>query len=213
MRLLLLACALSCVLPGLAAAGDGFLPLFNGRDLDGWFVVNRQGPGFLVEDGLLVCPREGGQKLMTAKQYANFVLRFDFRMEPDGNNGIGIRAPRDGHTSTKGIEIQILHEGPRYSREKLRPEQLHGSIYDVVPARSGYLKPPGEWNSQEILADGSHVRVTLNGAVILDFDLALIQEPTVLAKHPGLRNRIGHIALLGHQSRIEFREILIRELP
>lgn len=211
MRLLLVA----SLFAGLwsAPAEDGFTDLFNGRDLSGWFVVNRMGPGFLVENGLIVCPADGGQKLMTGKQYANFVFRFDFRMEPDGNNGIGIRAPRDGHTSTKGMEIQILHEGPRYSKERLRPEQLHGSIYDVVPARTGFLEPPGEWNSQEILADGSHIRVTLNGAVILDFDLDLIREPEVLKKHPGLRNKSGHIALLGHQSRIEFRNLRIRELP
>jgi hypothetical protein len=197
----------------LASAEEGFTALFNGRDLAGWFVVNRQGPGFVVEDGLLVCPKDGGQKLMTERQYANFILRFDFRMEPDGNNGIGIRAPREGHTASKGMEIQILHEGPRYSRERLRPEQLHGSIYNVVPARTGFLKPPGEWNTQEILANGSHIRVTLNGAVILDYDLALIQEEAVLAKHPGLRNTRGHIALLGHQSRIEFRDVRLRELP
>lgn len=196
-----------------ARAEEGFTELFNGRDLTGWFVVNRMGPGFLAQDGSIVCPAEGGQKLMTEKQYANFVFRFDFRMEPDGNNGIGIRAPREGHTSTKGMEIQILHEGPRYSKEHLRPEQLHGSIYDVVPARTGFLKPPGEWNSQEILADGPHVRVTLNGVVILDYSLDLIQEPDVLKKHPGLRNKSGHIALLGHQSRIEFRNLRVRELP
>ena len=126
MRLLLTAMLSACVWS--APVEDGFKELFNGRDLNGWFVVNRMGPGFLAENGLIVCPTEGGQKLMTEKQYANFVFRFDFRMEPDGNNGIGIRAPREGHTSTKGMEIQILHEGPRYSKERLRPEQLHGSI-------------------------------------------------------------------------------------
>lgn len=205
--------SLYCACLWSTPAEEGFVDLFNGQDLSGWFVVNRMGPGFLVENGLIVCPTEGGQKLMTAKQYANFVFRFDFRMEPDGNNGIGIRAPREGHTSTKGMEIQILHQGPRYSKERLRPEQLHGSIYDVVPARTGFLKPPGEWNSQEILADGPHVRVTLNGVVILDFNLELVREPEILEKHPGLRNKTGHIALLGHQSRIEFRNPRIRELP
>lgn len=209
MRLL----AFVLLLSAAALAEDGFVPLFNGKDLSGWFIVNRQGPGFVVENGLLVCPKEGGQKLMTEKQYANFVFRFEFRLEPDGNNGIGIRAPREGHTSTKGMEIQILDQtGPVYSRQKLRPEQYHGSIYDVVPARTGFLNKPGEWNEQEILADGPRIRVTLNGAVIVDFDLNLIREPDVLAKHPGLKNTTGHIVLLGHQSRIEFRNVRIREL-
>lgn len=202
-------------LPLLAqTAEDGFVPLFNGKNLGGWFIEHQIGPGFLVEDGVLVCPADGGEKLMTEKQYANFILRFEFRLEPDSNNGIGIRAPRQGHTATQGIEIQILDQsGPKYKPVKLRPEQYHGAIYDVIPARTGFLKKPGEWNFQEITADGRRIRVRLNGVLILDADLDMVQEPEVLAKHPGLARRNGHIALLGHGSRTEFRNIRIRELP
>lgn len=211
------ACAIS-FLAALAAAPlfaseDSFVPLFNGRNLDGWFIVNRMGRGFLVEDGLLVCPPDGGQKLMTEREYADFVLRFSFRLEPDSNNGIGIRAPREGHTATQGMEIQILDQsGPTYGPMKLRPEQYHGSIYDVIPARTGFLKPPGQWNDEEISADGRHIRVTLNGAIILDADLDTVREPATLAKHPGLARRSGHIVLLGHGSRVDFRNIRIRTL-
>ncbi|HYO80297.1 MAG TPA: DUF1080 domain-containing protein [Bryobacteraceae bacterium] len=197
----------------LCSAAD-FQPLFDGKTLSGWFVVNKQGPGFLVQDGKIVCPVEGGQKLMTEKQYANFVLRFDFKLQVDGNNGIGIRAPRDGHTATQGMEIQILDQsGPQYGPMKLRPEQYHGSVYDVWPARTGFLKKPGEWNQQEIEADGRRIRVRLNGALILDVDLDAIQEPEVLKKHPGLQRKTGHIALLGHGSHVEFRNLALRELP
>lgn len=63
------------------------------------------------------------------------------------------------------------------------------------------------------MADGSRIRITLNGVVIVDFDLALVKEPEVLKKHPGLRNKSGHVALLGHRSLAEFRNIRIRELP
>ncbi|MCC6859608.1 MAG: DUF1080 domain-containing protein [Bryobacterales bacterium] len=196
------------------AQTDGFSPLFDGQSLNGWFIVNRMGPGFLVENGLLVCPREGGQKLMTEKEYANFVLRFEFRLEPDSNNGIGIRAPREGHTATQGMEIQILDQsGPLYGPMKLRPEQYHGSVYDVIPARTGFLRKPGQWNEQEITADGRHITVRLNGATILDAVLDMVREPDVLKKHPGLARRSGHIALLGHGSRTEFRNLRIRVLP
>jgi 3-keto-disaccharide hydrolase len=199
---------------GHAFAEDGFVPLFDGKSLDGWFVVNKKGPGFVVKDGLLVCPVEAGQKLLTNKQYADFVFRFEFKLQPDGNNGIGVRAPRDGHTSTKGIEIQILDQtGPKYSEMKLRPEQYHGSVYDVIPARSGFLHEPGEWNEQEILADGRHMKITLNGTVILDANLDMVQEPEVLKKHPGLARTEGHIILLGHGSHVEFRNLRLKELP
>ena len=210
----LLICFLICGAAAAQSDETGFVPLFDGRSLDGWFIVNRMGPGFLVEDGVLVCPREGGQKLMTEKQYSNFVFRFEFRLEPDANNGIGIRAPRKAHTATQGMEIQILDDdGPAYSMANLRSDQYHGSIYDVLPARRGFLKRPGEWNRQEISAIGRRVTVRLNGETILDADLDSIRDPQVLAKHPGLGRTSGHIALLGHQSRIEFRNLRVKELP
>ena len=88
-----------------------------------------------------------------------------------------------------------------------------GSIYDVVPARTGYQKPAGQWNEEEIVADGSHIRVTLNGAVIIDFDLNLVREPAVLKKHPGLRRSGGYVGFLGHKTRVDFRNIRIKTLP
>jgi hypothetical protein len=86
-------------------------------------------------------------------------------------------------------------------------------LYDVWPARSGFLKKPGEWNTQEIEADGRHIRVRLNGVLILDVDLDHVREPEILKKHPGLQRKSGHIALLGHGSHVEFRNLEIRELP
>ena len=153
----------------LAVAADepGFVPVFNGKDLSGWTIRGQFGPGYVVEDGKIVCPVDGGGNLFTEKEYANFVLRFEFRLEEGSNNGIGIRAPYEGDAAYKGMEIQILdHDAPVY-RGKLRPAQYHGSIYDVVAAKTGYLKPTGEWNFEEIIADGRHIKVTLNGTVIV----------------------------------------------
>ncbi len=196
------------------AAEDGFVSLFDGKTLNGWFIVNKMGPGFVVKDGKIVCPLDGGQKLMTEKEYANFVLRLEYKLEADSNNGIGIRAPKNGHTSTLGMEIQILDQtGPKYGPMKLHPEQYHGSIYDVWPARTGFLKKPGEWNEQEIRADGRRITIRLNGALILDANLDDVKEPAVLKKHPGLARKSGHIVLLGHQAYVEFRNLRIQELP
>ena len=172
------------------------------------------GPGFLVRDGMIVCPYEGGQKLMTEKEYANFVLRLEYKLQEDGNNGIGIRAPRDGQTSVHGMEIQILDQsGPKYKPMKLKPEQYNGSIYGVFPARTGFLRKPGEWNEQEIRADGRRITITLNGVIVLNADLDDVREPEVLKAHPGLARKSGHIVLLGHQAHVEFRNIRIKELP
>jgi len=190
-----------------------FKPLFDGKSLDGWTLVNKQGPGYVVEDGVLVCPAHGGGNLFTQREYANFVLRFEFRLEPGGNNGVGIRSPLEGDPAYVAMEIQILDDEAEQYAGKLQPWQYHGSIYGVVPAKRGYTKPAGEWNSEEILCDGRHVRVTLNGEVIVDANLDDVKDPDVLAKHPGLARTSGHIGFLGHGTRVEFRNIRLKELP
>ena len=188
---------------------EGFVPLFNGKNLDGWQVV--RGKPYVVEDGKLICPARGGGALYTVRQYRDFILRFEFKLTPGANNGVAIRAPIRGNPAYAGMEIQILDDySPRY--RNLRPAQYHGSIYDLVPAKRGALKRPGEWNQEEIAVRGSHVTVKLNGRVIVDADLSEIKDPKVLKRHPGLRRRKGHIGFLGHGTRVEFRNIRIKVL-
>ncbi|HEY6391787.1 MAG TPA: DUF1080 domain-containing protein [Bryobacteraceae bacterium] len=196
----------------LAADDPAFTPIFNGKDLTGWTIRGQYGPGYIVENGMIVCPSDGGGNLFTVKEYSNFILRFEFRLQEASNNGIGIRAPYEGDAAYTGMEIQILdHDAPVY-RGKLKPAQYHGSIYDVVPAKTGYLKKTGEWNQEEIVADGRHIQVTLNGTVIVDANLDDVKDPAVLQKHPGLARTTGHIGLLGHHSRVEFRNIQVAQL-
>src|SRR5204862_7244111 len=108
-----------------------------------------------------------------------------------------IRAPLEGNAAYNGMEIQILDDsGSKYTH--LRPAQYCGSIYDVVPAERGHLKPVGEWNEEEITADGPHIVVKLNGAKIVDADLDKLDPAQVPAKHVGLHNKSGHIGFLGH---------------
>lgn len=205
--------ALPLVAVCAAAAEPGFVSLFDGKTLDGWKIVGQKGSGYVVENGLLVCPADGGGNLFTIKEYANFILRFEFRLFEGSNNGIGIRAPYEGDAAYKGMEIQILDDGaPRY-QGRLRPAQYHGSIYDVIPAKHGFKKPTGEWNQEEITAKGRQITVVLNGNTIVDADLDTVRDPAVLAKHPGLARASGHIGLLGHGTRVEFRNFRIQELP
>ena len=190
-----------------------FVALFDGKSLNGWKLIHGHGPGYVVKDGVLVCPADGGGNLFTEKEYSNFVFRFEFKTEPGANNGVGIRAPLEGDAAYQGMEIQILDDGHERYKGKIRSEQHHGSIYDVIPARTGFLKPAGEWNEEEIMAQGSHIRVTLNGVIILDADLNNVREEATLKKHPGLKNKSGHIGFLGHGSLVEFRNIRIKALP
>jgi hypothetical protein len=190
----------------------GFSALFDGKSLNGWKLVRGHGPGYIVKDGILVCPVDGGGNLFTEKEYSNFVFRFEFKTEPGGNNGVGIRAPLEGDAAYVGMEIQILDDGHERYKGKIKSEQHHGSIYDVIPARTGFLKPAGEWNEEEIMAQGNHIRVTLNGVIIVDADLNNVREEATLKKHPGLKNKSGRIGFLGHGSLVEFRNIRIKAL-
>jgi len=194
-------------------AEPGFVSLFDGKTLAGWQIVGQKGSGYAVENDLLVCPADGGGNLFTTREYADFVLRFEFRLFEGSNNGIGIRAPLEGDAAYAGMEIQILDDGAARYQGKLKPAQYHGSIYDVVPAKQGFKKPTGEWNSEEITAKGRLVTVVLNGTVIVDANLDSVRDPAILKKHPGLARGSGHIGLLGHGTRVEFRNFRIRELP
>ena len=152
------------------AAEEGFTQIFNGKNLDGWKLVGGRGPGYVVQDETIICPANGGANLFTEKEYSNFILRFDVKLTPAANNGVGIRAPYEGDAAYMGMEIQVL-DNEHKVYEKLQPWQYHGSVYGIFPAKRGFQKAPGEWNTEEIKADGRHITVTLNGTVIVDEDL------------------------------------------
>ena len=189
---------------------DGFAPLFNGRDLTGWTGDIK---GYKVEDGKIVVSPEASDNLYTAREFKDFVFRFEFKLTPGANNGIGIRAPLTGDAAYVGMEIQVLDDSAEAYRN-LQPYQYHGSIYGVVPARRGAQKPVGEWNAEEIAVKGRRVTVILNGTTIVDADIdqASAGGTADHREHPGLRNETGHIGFLGHGSRVEFRNIRVRDL-
>jgi len=187
---------------------EGFTPLFNGRDLTGWTGDLK---GYRAADGVIAVLPEASGNLYTEKEYRDFIFRFDFRLTPGANNGIGIRAPLAGDAAYVGMEIQVLDDSAEVYKT-LQPYQYHGSIYGVVPAKRGHQRPVGEWNSEEIEVRGRRVKVTLNGTVIVDADLDEASSGGTIDKrdHPGLKSETGHIGFLGHGSKVEFRNLRIR---
>lgn len=196
--------------PRTEKSEEGFVPLFNGRDLAGWTGDLR---GYAVEDGAIVVKPESSGNLYTEGEYDDFVLRFEFKLTPGANNGLGIRTPLEGDAAYVGMEIQILDDSAEQYRD-LKPYQFHGSIYGVVPARRGFQKPVGEWNEEEIIVQGRKVKVVLNGTTIVEADLDEASMPRTIdgRDHPGLQRTSGHISFCGHGSRVVFRNIRIRAL-
>ncbi|MEY3647787.1 MAG: hypothetical protein RLZ13_672 [Bacteroidota bacterium] len=208
-----LALFFSLSVSSLQAQQEGFLPLFDGQSLTGW-VGNKS--SYLVKDGMIVIEPQGGGggNLYTEKEYGNFILRFEFQLTPGANNGLGIHAPLEGDAAYVGKELQILdNEATKYA--SLQPYQYHGSVYGVIPAKRGYLRPTGEWNQQEVRVQHPYITVVLNGEVILEGNYLEASKNGTLDKkeHPGLQRSRGHIGFLGHGDVVRFRSIYIKELP
>ena len=179
--------------PDGAKAEAGFVAIFDGKTLDGWRGATK---GYTAEDGMLVCQKKGGGNLFTVKEFGDFAFRFEFKLEPGGNNGVSVR----------GHEIQILDDYAR-QHEHIKPCQYHGSIYCCVPAKRGHTKPAGQWNTEEIECKGSHWKVTVNDVVIVDVDLTTVPGQEALAKRTK-----GPLGFLGHSSRVEFRNLRVKDL-
>ncbi|MDR2119906.1 MAG: DUF1080 domain-containing protein [Tannerella sp.] len=191
---------------------EGFKVLFDGTNMHEWtgnLVDYKMADGCIVVD-----PTSSfGGNLYTKEEYADFIFRFEFQLTPTANNGLGIRTPMEGDAAYVGMELQILdNEHPVY--RNLEKYQYHGSVYGIIPAKRGYLKPTGEWNVQEVTADGNHIKVILNGTVILDGDIgeATKNGTPDHKEHPGLFNKSGHIGFLGHGSPLKFRNIRVKRL-
>ncbi len=191
---------------------EGFTALFNGKNLNGW-IGNKT--DYLVEEGnMVIRPEKGGHgNLYTEKEYSDFVYRFEFKLTPGANNGLGIRTPKEGDAAYVGMELQILdNTAPIYAN--LKEYQYHGSVYGVIPSKRGFLKPVGEWNTEEVIVKGSRVTVILNGVTITDGDIkkASLNGTLDHKNHSGLQRKKGHIAFLGHGSLVWFRNIRIKNL-
>lgn len=192
-----------------AKGGDGFKSIFNGKDLSGW-----AGPvdNYEIKNGAVVCKPGKGGTIYFDEEYADFTARMEFQLPPGGNNGLAIRYPGKGDTAYVGMcELQVLdNEHPKYA--KLDARQYHGSAYGMAAAQRGHLRPTGEWNFQEVTVMGSKIKVELNGAIILDADLATAKDFMANSPHPGKDRPSGFFGFAGHSDPVAFRNVSIKKL-
>ena len=190
---------------------QGYTLLYDGTDLNQWMGNTT---GYVSEEGAIVVhPELAGGNLYTKEEFADFSYRFEFQLTPGANNGIGIRAPLEGDAAYAGMEIQVLDsEHPIY--QNLQVYQYHGSVYGVIPAKRGFLKPTGEWNQEEIIAKGNKIKVILNGETIVDGDIKQASKNGTIdhKDHPGLLRTSGHIGFLGHGDVVRFKNIRVKRL-
>ncbi len=204
--------ALEPAIGRLLGVANGWTALLNGKDLAGWEPVGGKS-SWQVKNGILFTEGEGGSWLSTAREYGDFDLSLEFKVPKGGNSGVFIHAPREGNPAFEGSEIQVLDDYDDQYKD-LKPYQFCGSVYWTIPATPRVTKHFGEWQKMEIHCQGTKVTVTLNGTKVVDGDLNdhLDTMNEKGHEHPGLKRTSGFIGLQDHSSRLDYRNILIREI-
>jgi hypothetical protein len=204
-----------------AQKGPGpWTSLFDGKSVQGWHNYDTPGKpvaGWTAENGLLVRSGAGGD-LTTDKQYANFELELEWKVEKGGNSGVIYRIDHRGEKSyVSGPEMQILDDAVH--RDGQNPLTSAGANYALHPAIPGLNKGANEWNSVRLVVNGTHVEHWLNGKQVVAYELGSADWETrrkaskfANAEMYGRAAR-GHIALQDHGDRVYFRNVRIRELP
>lgn len=178
----------------------GFISLFNGKNLDGWTLMGNNTNGFRVVNGMIEYAEQGGGGLQTRDRYDNFILRYEYKIGDNCNNGVHLRTPRSNRASKVGFEIQMFGD------HDIAPNKNStGSVYDVIAPTMNPSKPAGEWNTVEIMAMGSLLRVTMNGHVVQNIDF----DDTEELKY---RLRDGFIRITDHNDYVAWRNIRIKRL-
>ena len=188
---------------------DGFVTLYNGKDLTGW---KTNGNWIPQKDGsLLIQPRKGEKGwqrydayLTSEKKYKDFILQVDYKYPKGGNSGVYFRIGNPKDPVKTGIECQILDSFGKPD-DKMGHHD-HGGIIRTVGASKNMSKKPGEWNKMVVTCKGHHLQVNLNGEDIVDIQL----DKTPVKDRP----LEGYISLQDHgePNNLHFRNIRIKEL-
>jgi len=206
--------------PGEAA--EGFQPLFDGKTLAGWrtYKAAEPKPQWQVVDGAITLTAGGGGDLITKEQFADFELRWEWKIAAEGNSGVMWRVAETREAASRtGPEYQLLDPASKgkYLGE-VQKGNVGGALYDLVPAEPARSKPAGAWNESRLVVRGGRFELHLNGAKTAEVDLASEAWRKMLggskfatwprfAKEPK-----GHLCLQDHGNPVSFRRLRIKTL-
>ena len=218
--LLALGTTVNAQMPSLNAKekAEGWKLLFDGKSLAGWRSYKSTTPptGWRAVNGELVRDGEGGD-LMTADQYGDFDLRFEWKITENGNSGIIYRiATTEEFPWQTGPEYQILHNAGH--RDGKNPMTSAASNYAVNPPTRDLTKPVGEWNEGRLVARGNIVEHWINGQKVVEYEIGSADwlARVAASKFAKLKDygriKRGYIALQDHGNVVHYRNIKIRSL-
>lgn len=197
---------LSTALPAAdSTTQDGFVPMFDGKTLDGWKTT---GNWIVEEDGSVSLhprPGESGWQrydayLTTERKYKDFVIDLEFKIEKTGNSGVFLRVGDPLSQVDTGFEVQILDT---HGKPNPGHHDCGGVIRTAGPSKN-MAKPAGQWNRYTITCDGNHLIVVLNGEQIHDLEL----DKTPMKDRPAE----GYIGFQDEAKRVWYRNVRIKEL-
>lgn len=194
---------------------DGWVLLFDGKDLGGWKNNDSKPVGAKIEDGAINVHDTGGYLLVYDQPFDDFVFKCDVKMSPpECNSGVFVRTGDLADPVNTGLEAQV-YDGDI--------DALHdfGSIYDLVGAAKDATKGEGEWNELEIRCDGPQVSVKVNGEEVAKLNCDELDKP-------GLRGdgtphkfvgkaikdfpRSGYIGLQDHGHDVWYKNLKLKKL-
>jgi hypothetical protein len=184
---------------------EGWVQLFNGKDLTGWKTHPDDKAEWKVEDGVIVGTGTAGHLFSERGDYQNFRYRVEAQISDKGNSGQYFRT-QYAKAFPPGYEAQINSTGAdKIKTGSLYPafnRQLKGEALDKLLILDQLVKP-GEWFTQEVIADGNHIIIKVNGKTTVD----TIDEKNTYTK--------GHFAIQQHDpgSVVKVRKIEVKELP
>lgn len=210
-------------------ADDGFVSLFDGKSFAGWHSFNRTGVGkaWKVEDGCIRLDASNkagwqaadGGDIVTDEVFENFHLQLEWKVAPKGNSGIIFyvqESPEYKHTWLTGPEMQVL-DNNGHPDAKIHKHRA-GDLYDLIACSQETVKPAGEWNKAEIIANKGSLEFLLNGVSVVktsygDDAWRQLVAGSKFKSMPGFGSfNKGKIALQDHGDDVWYRNIRIRKL-
>ncbi len=199
----------------------GWTVLFDGKSNAAWRGYNKPdfpASGWVVENGVLksIAKMKDVPDLVTRQKFKDFDLELEWRTALGANGGVLYRVAEQAAPAwNSGLEMQIIDD---VGHAGIKPLNSTGALYDLVAPSMKALRPAGEWNSTRIVVKGTHVEHWLNGAKIVDCDLASpeLKELIAKSKFKDMKRFAtepeGLIGLQYHGDEVAFRNIRVRAL-